>query len=256
MGTAGARRPCVTRRAARTGRTPSWSRSGTRRRHPPGWSRSAPSRADPAAAGPARRRRTADPHGQDPEVYVVPRRAEEIAVGATVEEASDRRVTAGAALDLLEAAVAVCPELRELSCTRPRRHRGRRRRTAARQSAATRTTGCSGLPVATATASCWRRSSPRASTRTCGVHRSRRPSTGSPPAGSRRCGHDCVDQRRRADGRRAGDGRRRRVGRRGAPGGARDRGGARRSGRRTRRLDGDPLHEGAEIEVVRATAGG
>jgi len=49
-----------------------------------------------------------------PEVYVVPRRAEEIAVGATVEEASDRRVTAGAALDLLEAAVAVCPELREL----------------------------------------------------------------------------------------------------------------------------------------------
>lgn len=49
-----------------------------------------------------------------PDVYVVPRRRDEVVVGASVEERSDRTVTAGVVLDLLEAAVRVCPELGEL----------------------------------------------------------------------------------------------------------------------------------------------
>lgn len=49
-----------------------------------------------------------------PDVYVAPRARDEVVVGATVEELSDTRVTAGAVLDLLEAAVRVCPELAEL----------------------------------------------------------------------------------------------------------------------------------------------
>jgi glycine oxidase len=49
-----------------------------------------------------------------PGVYLTPRAAGEIVVGASVEEASDRIVTAGCVADLLEEAIEACPELREL----------------------------------------------------------------------------------------------------------------------------------------------
>jgi glycine oxidase len=49
-----------------------------------------------------------------PGVYLTARAAGEVVVGASVEEASDRRVTAGGVADLLEEAIETCPELREL----------------------------------------------------------------------------------------------------------------------------------------------
>ena len=49
-----------------------------------------------------------------PSVYLVPRPAGEVVVGATVEEAGDRRATAGAVHELLDEAIHLVPDLREL----------------------------------------------------------------------------------------------------------------------------------------------
>jgi len=50
-----------------------------------------------------------------PAVYLVPRPGGEVVVGATVEEAADRTVTVGAVHDLLDEAVRVVPDVRELA---------------------------------------------------------------------------------------------------------------------------------------------
>jgi glycine oxidase len=67
--------------------------------------------------------RLAGPEGADPpiahvvrapSVYLVPRPGGEVVVGATVEEAGDRRATAGAVHELLDEALHLVPDLREL----------------------------------------------------------------------------------------------------------------------------------------------
>jgi glycine oxidase len=50
-----------------------------------------------------------------PSVYLVPRARGEVVVGATMEEAHDRRVTAGAVHELLDEAIHLVPDLRELA---------------------------------------------------------------------------------------------------------------------------------------------